>query len=166
MNFRQHGLMAVAVATLISLTACANSPVASTPATVALAAAQTPELSTFQQLVAQAGLTDTLNGSGPLTVFAPSDAAFKALPAATMDKLSKDPALLKSVLTFHIVPGAIQSSDIKENTQFTTLQGTKVTVSKAGDFITIEDGLVTTANLPAGNGVVHVIDSVLMPPKK
>lgn len=157
----------LALASLMTLGACASSgPTSGTPANVVAAAAQQPELSTFTKLVQQAGLTATLEGAGPFTVFAPTDAAFKAVPAATLDKLAKDPVALKYTLTHHVLPGAVKSSDITGASSVTTVAGTKVTVSKAGDFVTVEDGLVTQADIMTGNGVLHVIDSVLTPPVK
>ncbi|MBC7701459.1 fasciclin domain-containing protein [Aquabacterium sp.] len=136
------------------------------PATVLAAAARTPELSTFYKLVQQAGLTAALEATGPVTVFAPTDEAFKAVPAATLDKLSKDPELLKSVLTYHVVPGALKAGSISANSSLTTLNGAQIAASKAGDFVTVDEGLVTKADLIAGNGVVHIIDRVLMPAVK
>jgi uncharacterized surface protein with fasciclin (FAS1) repeats len=136
------------------------------PATVAALAAHQPELATFTKLVQQAGLQDTLMAAGPLTVFAPSDDAFKAVPAATLDKLSRDPEFLKAVLNQHLVPGLVKSSQIEGSQTLTTAGGTKLNVSKAGDYMTIEDSLVTKPDITAGNGVVHLIDSVLLPPKK
>jgi uncharacterized surface protein with fasciclin (FAS1) repeats len=125
-------------------------------------AAQTPELSTFYRLVQQAGLTEALQ-KGDLTVFAPTDEAFKALPAATLDKLSKDPEALKSVLSYHVVPAATASSKVDGNVSLTTVQGSKLAVSKAGEFITVDDALVIKADLAAGDSVIHEIDRVLMP---
>ncbi|MGH6649336.1 fasciclin domain-containing protein [Aquabacterium sp.] len=136
------------------------------PATVVAIAARAPELSTFYKLVQQAGLGASLEGSGPVTVFAPTDDAFKAVPAATLDKLSKDPELLKSVLNYHVVLGALKVENINANSTLTTVNGAQIAASKAGDFVTVDEGLVTKANLVAGNGVVHVIDRVLMPAVK
>ncbi|RZL04308.1 MAG: fasciclin domain-containing protein [Rubrivivax sp.] len=136
------------------------------PATVVALTARTPELSTFHKLVQQAGLNASLEGSGPVTVFAPTNDAFKAVPAAAMDKLSKDPEWLKSVLSYHVVPGALKAGNINANSALTTVNGAQITASKAGDFVTVDEGLVTQADLVAGNGVVHVIDRVLMPAVK
>ena len=136
------------------------------PATVAAVAAHTPELSTFYKLVQQAGLTASLEATGPVTVFAPTDEAFKAVPAATLDKLSKDPELLKSVLSYHVVPGALKAANISANSNLTTLNGAQIAASKAGEFVTVDDALVTKADVVAGNGVVQIIDRVLMPAVK
>jgi len=123
-------------------------------------------LSTFTKLIKQAGLDGMLEGAGPVTVFAPTDAAFKNVPAATLDKWAKDPELLKAVMGYHLVPGLIKSANIEGAMPVTTSTGAKMGLSKAGDFVTVDDGLVIKADVAAGNGVVHVIDTVLTPPKK
>lgn len=158
-----HRIWLLPAALVLALAAgCATT---SAPATIAETAARTPELSTLNKLINDAGLAQTLSAEGPYTVFAPSDAAFKAIPAKTMDELAKDKELLKSVLTYHVVPGKLASSDVK-NGNTKTVQGANVALAKAGTFVTVEDAMVTQADLPATNGVVHVIDRVLMPPKK
>lgn len=154
------------LAAALSLTACASNEIAATPANVVVAASANPELSTFTKLVKQSGLESSLEGSGPVTVFAPSDEAFKALPAATLDKLSKDPEQLKAVLGYHVVPGLKKVADFDGSQAVTTSTGAKMTVSKAGDFLTVDDGMVVKADQASGNGVIHVIDRVLTPPKK
>jgi uncharacterized surface protein with fasciclin (FAS1) repeats len=153
-------LLAMTTAALIS--ACATT---SPPATITDTAARTPSLSTLNKLVNDAGLAETLRAAGPYTVFAPSDEAFKAVPAATLQALANDKDLLKSVLTFHVLPGKVSGADVK-NGNAKTVQGANVALSKSGGFITIEDAVVTQADVAASNGVVHVIDRVLMPPKR
>ncbi len=154
-------LMALAsLSAALFLQACA-----STPASVADAASRDPQLTTLNKLIADAGLTDTLRGSGPYTVFAPSDEAFKAVPAKTMAELSSNKELLRSVLTYHVVPGKLPAAEVK-NGNVKSVQGASLALARSGGFVTVEDALVTQADLPAANGVVHVIDRVLMPPKK
>lgn len=155
-------LIAPAAAALTLLAGCATSPA---PATIADTAARTPQLSTLNRLIADAGLADTLRGPGPYTVFAPSDEAFKALPAKTLSELSTDKERLKSVLSFHVVPGKVLAADVK-NGNAKSVQGTSLALAKAGGFVTVEDAMVTQADVPATNGVVHIIDRVLVPPKK
>lgn len=162
----KHNLTAATAAVLIALTGCASTSLQASPTTVVAAATQQAELSTFTKLVQQAGLQETLQAQGPFTVFAPSDEAFKAVPAATLDALGKDPEQLKAVLLHHVVPGRISAESIKENSSVTTVGGNKIGVSKAGDFVTVEEGLVVKANVQSDNGVIHIIDTVLMPPKK
>lgn len=135
------------------------------PAPITDTARRTPQLSTLTKLINDAGLAETLRGDGPYTVFAPSDDAFKAVPAATLQALASDKELLKSVLSFHVLPGKVSGADVK-NGNAKTVQGANVALSKSGSFITVEDAVVTQADIAASNGVVHVIDRVLMPPKK
>ena len=163
---RRLMLTAVTLGALLQFAGCASTGNMG-PATVQSVVGSTAELSTFNKLVATAGLNDVLSGSTPVTVFAPSDDAFKAVPAATLDKLAKDPAALKALLQHHILAGNVKSADIQiGSAPVATLASTKLAVSKAGDFVTVEDALVIKADLSAGNGVVHVIDRVLTPPKK
>lgn len=161
MNAR-HWLTTLLACALLALAGCATP---TRPATIAETAAARPELSTLNRLINEAGLTETLKGPGPYTVFAPSDEAFKAVPPATMAKLAADKALLKSVLSFHVVQNTLPAAAVK-NGAVKTLQGANVALSKAGDFVTVEDAVVTQADVVATNGVVHVVDRVLMPPAK
>lgn len=135
----------------------------SAPVSIADTLAANPKLSTLNSLVTQTGLTDTLKGTGPFTVFAPSNDAFAKVPAKTMDELGKDPAKLKAVLTYHVVAGKVMAADVK-NGNSKTVNGANIALSKAGEFVTVEDAMVQTADISATNGIVHVIDSVLIPP--
>jgi uncharacterized surface protein with fasciclin (FAS1) repeats len=135
------------------------------PASVAGVIASRPELSTLAGLIEKSGLSPVLSAAGPFTVFAPSNQAFAALPAKTLQDLAANPAALKDVLTHHVLGGKLDSSSITGSSAATVL-GSKLGLAKAGSFVTVEDALVTQADLGAGNGVVHVIDRVLMPPKK
>lgn len=147
-----------------SLLGCASSPMQS-PTTIADTAARTPQLSTLNRLITQAGLAETLRGPGPFTVFAPSDEAFKAVPAKTMAELGADKEMLKSVLTFHVVAGKVPAADVK-NGNTKTVNGANLALAKAGTTVTVEDAVVVQADVGATNGVVHVIDRVLIPPKR
>jgi uncharacterized surface protein with fasciclin (FAS1) repeats len=160
LTFISNRRLLIAAAVVATLSACATSP---NPVSVAETIAAKPELSTLSSLVVKAGLTDTLKGTGPFTVFAPSNAAFAKVPAKTMDDLGKDPAKLKAVLTYHVVPGKVMAADVK-NGNAKTVNGANLALSKAGDFVTVEDGLVEKADLSATNGVVHIVDSVFIPP--
>lgn len=151
----------IATAALV-LAGCAST---SAPVSIADTAARTPSLSTLNKLIGDAGLTDTLRGAGPYTVFAPTDEAFKAVPAKTLESLAQDKEQLKAVLMYHVVPGKVVAADIKSG-KTKTAQGADVVVAKAGGFVTVEEALVTQADVPASNGVVHVIDRVLIPPKR
>ena len=153
-------------ALMASLTlAMAGCATRSGPVNLADSIAANPALSTLNTLVAQAGLTETLKSGGPFTVFAPTNDAFKAVPAAAMADLAKNPEKLKAVLTFHVVPGKVMAADVK-NSNVKTVNGANVALGKAGDFVTIDSAAVVTANMVATNGVIHTVDTVLMPPKK
>jgi len=143
------------------MSACATKPA---PTTVAQTIAANPQLTTAARLINEAGLTETLQGAGPFTVFVPNDDAFKALPATMIDALGKDKARLKAVLTYHVVPGALSSGDLK-NGPIKTVNGANVALYRAGTFVTADEAVVTTVDVRATNGIVHIVDKVLMPPK-
>ncbi|MEO7134487.1 MAG: fasciclin domain-containing protein [Vicinamibacterales bacterium] len=112
--------------------------------------------------VQAAGLGDTLSGPGPFTVFAPTDEAFAKLPAGTVQGLLKDIPKLTEILTFHVVPGKLMAADVAKLTSATTVQGQNVTIA-ALDGVTINGANVITPNIEAENGVIHVIDRVILP---
>ncbi len=155
-------MLMVSALTMLIATGCATAP---TPITISETAAATPQLSTLTKLLNDAGLTETLKGPGPYTVFAPTDDAFKAVPAKTLDALAKDKALLISVLTYHVLPGAVTSAAVV-NGPVKTVQGAPVAIYKSGTFVTVEEAVITTPDIAASNGVVHIVDKVLMPPVK
>ena len=161
MNKRTWLLAGAAVA-LAALAGCATAP---SPVSVTDTVARTPQLSTLAKLINDAGLAETLRGTGPYTLFAPTDDAFKAVPAATLEALGKDKEKLKAVLTYHVIAGQIMAADVKTGPA-KTVQGANVSLARAGTFVTIEDAVVTQPDVPATNGVIHVIDRVLMPPVK
>jgi uncharacterized surface protein with fasciclin (FAS1) repeats len=159
----RRSLMACAAFALVALsTGCAT---VSAPVSVTDTIANTPSLSTLSGLITSAGLGDTLKGTGPFTVFAPSNEAFKTVPAKTMEDLAKHPEKLKDVLTYHVINGKAMAADVK-NSKATSLNGAHLELSKAGEFVTVESAFVTTADIVASNGVVHIIDTVLIPPAK
>jgi uncharacterized surface protein with fasciclin (FAS1) repeats len=108
-----------------------------------------------------AGLVDTLKGKGPFTVFAPTDEAFAKVPKADLDALLKDKAKLTAVLTYHVVPGKVMAKDVKAG-MAKTVQGGSLTLATAGG-VTVNGAKVTAADIVADNGVIHVIDTVLLP---
>ena len=119
----------------------------------------------FKTLVAAvqaAGLGDTLSGPGPFTVFAPTDEAFAELPAGTVQGLLKDIPKLTRILTFHVVPGKLMAADVIKLTSATTVQGQNVTIASTNG-VTINGAKVITPNVEADNGVIHVIDRVILP---
>lgn len=119
----------------------------------------------FNTLVAAvkaAGLVDTLKGSGPFTVFAPTDDAFAKLPKGTVDKLLKDVPQLKKILTYHVVSGKVMAADVSKMKSAKTVEGSEVKID-ASKGVKVNDATVSKADVPADNGVIHIIDTVLMP---
>ncbi|MDW5444937.1 fasciclin domain-containing protein [Polaromonas sp. SM01] len=158
--FQRRVLFVAAVAVLVS--ACATVPA---PVSVADTLTATPSLSTFNGLVVKAGLAPTLQGSGPFTVFAPNNEAFKAVPQKNMDALAKDPVLLKEMLTYHVLPVKLLAANVKTG-PVKTMNGASLALGKAGEFVTVEEAMLQTADLAASNGVIHSVDRVMLPPKK
>ena len=130
-------------------------------------AIESPDHTTLVAAVTAAGLVETLKGAGPFTVFAPTNAAFAALPAGTVDGLLKPESknALTKILTYHVVAGAVKAADLKDGQKVKTLQGEELTVAIKDGKVTINGANVTAADLTGSNGVVHVIDAVLMPKK-
>lgn len=158
--FYRRFLLIAAAATVVS--GCATP---SLPLSVADTIAANPSLSTFNGLIVKAGLAPALKGPGPFTVFAPTNDAFKAVPAKTMDALAQNPEMLRDVLTYHVIAAKVMSAYVK-NGPAKTMNGANVALARAGDFVTVEESMVQTANMVASNGVVHTVDRVMMPPKK
>lgn len=136
-------------------------------------AVATPSLSTLVTAVQAADLVETLQGEGPFTVFAPTNAAFEKLPEGTLDTLLKpeSKADLSNILTYHVVSGSVMAADLSDGQKVKTLQGDELTVDIMDDKVYLVDAkggkaMVTTADVEASNGVVHIIDAVLMPSDK
>ena len=123
------------------------------------------QFNTLAKALQAAGLVDTLKGKGPFTVFAPTDEAFAKLPAGTVEDLLKpeNKEKLVSILTYHVVPGAVSSKKVAGMTSAKTVNGKSVKISAEGGTVKIDNATVTKADIKASNGVIHVIDSVLMP---
>ena len=119
------------------------------------------DFKTLATALAAAGLVDTLKGKGPFTVFAPTDAAFAKIPKADLDALIKDKAKLTAFLTYHVVPGKVMAADVKAG-KVKTVQGSELTVSTSGG-VMVDKAKVTATDIVADNGVIHVIDTVIMP---
>ena len=117
---------------------------------------------TLVAAVQAAGLVDTLKGAGPFTVFAPTDEAFAKLPEGTVEALLKDIPKLTKILTYHVVSGKVLAADVVKLTSAKTVEGSEVTID-ASNGVKINDSNVTTADVAADNGVIHIIDSVLLP---
>ena len=121
---------------------------------------------TLVAAVQAAGLVETLKGEGPFTVFAPTDAAFAALPAGTVEDLLKpeNKDKLVSILTYHVVPGKVMSGDLTEGMKAKTVQGGEVTITLDGG-AKVNGAAVSTPDIETSNGVIHVIDAVILPPR-
>jgi uncharacterized surface protein with fasciclin (FAS1) repeats len=119
------------------------------------------DFNTLAAALQAADLVDTLKGSGPFTVFAPTDAAFAKIPKADLDALLADKAKLTAVLTYHVVPGAVMSKDVKAG-MVKTVQGSSLTVTTMGG-VKVDNANVTAVDIIADNGVIHVIDTVVLP---
>jgi uncharacterized surface protein with fasciclin (FAS1) repeats len=110
----------------------------------------------------EAGLVETLKGKGPFTVFAPTDAAFAKIPKDQLDVLLKDKAMLTKVLTYHVVPGNVMAKDVKPG-MVKTVEGQSITIKAEGGKVMADNAVVTMTDVKADNGVIHVIDAVILP---
>ena len=116
---------------------------------------------TLAAALGAAGLVDTLKGKGPFTVFAPTDEAFAKIPKADLDALLKDKAKLTAILTYHVVPGKVMAADVRAG-KVKTVQGSELTISTTGG-VMVDNAKVVKTDIVADNGVIHVIDSVVIP---
>jgi uncharacterized surface protein with fasciclin (FAS1) repeats len=167
-------LSAVAIAALLGLAvapAAFSADKAAKPATkdspakkdIVDTAVAAGSFETLVTAVKAAGLAETLKGNGPFTVFAPTDEAFAKLPKGAVAELLKDKDKLKSVLTYHVVAGKVMAADVVKLDSATTVQGDKVTIKTANNKVMVNDATVTKADIVCSNGVIHVIDTVLIP---
>jgi uncharacterized surface protein with fasciclin (FAS1) repeats len=125
-------------------------------------AVQAGKFNTLVQAVQAAGLVETLSGEGPFTVFAPTDEAFAQIPQETLQAVLADKEKLTAILTYHVVPGRLMAADVVRSTQLQTVQGQSITVSTEGG-VRVDDANVVQTDIEADNGVIHVIDKVIMP---
>ena len=159
------GRFAAVAATVIGIAAGSASAYAADKDIVDTAVAA-GQFKTLAAALTAAGLVDTLKGPGPFTVFAPTDAAFAKLPAGTVDTLLKpeSKAKLTAILTYHVVAGKVMAADVVKLKEAKTVNGAMVAVKVDGGNVMINNAKVTTADIGASNGVIHVIDTVLLPP--
>jgi uncharacterized surface protein with fasciclin (FAS1) repeats len=159
------GKFAAVAATVIGIAAGSASAYAADKNIVDTAVAA-GQFKTLAAALTAAGLVDTLKGSGPFTVFAPTDAAFASLPAGTVDTLLKpeNKAKLAAILTYHVVAGKVMAADVVKLKEAKTVNGAMVAVKVDGGNVMINNAKVTTGDIEASNGVIHVIDTVLLPP--
>lgn len=131
--------------------------------TIVEIAAGDSNFSTLVAAVKAAGLAETLSGEGPYTVFAPTNEAFAKLPEGTLESLLQDKEKLAAILTYHVVPGKVMASDVLKLTSATTVQGQDLTIKAENGAVMVNDANVVKTDIEASNGVIHVIDTVLMP---
>ena len=157
-----------APATPAAATPAPATPAASPSAALGDIVATADGAGTFKTLLAAAtaaGLVDTLKGPGPLTVFAPTDAAFAALPAGTLDKLLADPAALKDILLYHVVAGKVTADQVVKLTSADSVEGSPIAIAVKDGKVYLNDAAqVTATDIMASNGIIHVIDQVILPP--
>uniref|UniRef100_UPI0030ED98D7 fasciclin domain-containing protein n=2 Tax=Rhodohalobacter sp. 8-1 TaxID=3131972 RepID=UPI0030ED98D7 len=170
MNTFKIAIMAFAAVVLIAMAPIANqnSEQDHNHHNIVEVASDTDNLSTLVAAVQAAGLVETLSGDGPFTVFAPTNEAFDALPDGTLESLL-EPAnrdMLVKILTYHVVSGEVMAGDLSDGMMAETVQGSNISISIANGTVSINDATVIAADVDASNGVVHVIDSVIMPPEE
>jgi len=171
-------LSLAAVAIAVSACSAAATPAPATPAPATPAPSMAPAMkdivdtaagagtfTTLLKAATAAGLVDTLKGAGPFTVFAPTDAAFAKLPAGTLDGLLKDPAALKKILLYHVVSGKVMADKVVGMTSADSVAGPAIKISvKDGTVYLNDTAKVVTPDIETSNGVIHVIDQVILPP--
>jgi uncharacterized surface protein with fasciclin (FAS1) repeats len=155
-----------AAAGMMMLTAVAIGSVSARAADIVDTAVGAGQFKTLAAAATAAGLVETLKGPGPFTVFAPTDEAFGKLPEGTVEMLLKpeNKDKLVAVLTYHVVPGKVMAADVLKLKEAKTVNGAPVAIAVNGDKVMINDATVVTADVDASNGVIHVIDKVIMPP--
>jgi uncharacterized surface protein with fasciclin (FAS1) repeats len=169
---RRSALVAAALAALLTLSACSSGsdtasetmPEETTVGTIVDVAVAAGNFTTLVAAVTAADLVETLSGTGPFTVFAPTDEAFAALPAGVLDALllPENKALLAQILTYHVVSGMVMAADVTDG-DVATVEGSKIKLSTMGG-VTVNGAKVVAADVAASNGVIHAIDAVILPP--
>jgi len=175
LSFAHRSLLTLAVATAVAGPAIAHNcggkakaapaAAAQSAGTIVDVAAGNPQFSTLVAAIKAAGLVETLNGTGPFTVFAPTNEAFAKLPAGTLDDLLKpeNKAKLASILTYHVVSGKVLAADAVKLDKAKTVNGAEADINVAGGTVTIDGATITATDVAASNGVIHVIDTVMLP---
>ena len=161
MNLAAAAVLAVGIAASSTMARAAEKDIVDT-------AVSAGEFKTLAAALGTAGLVDTLKGAGPFTVFAPTDAAFAKLPAGTVENLLKpeNKDQLTAILTYHVVAGKVMAADVVKLSEAKTVNGAPVKIAVNGDKVMINDATVSAADVAASNGVIHVVDTVLLPPAK
>jgi uncharacterized surface protein with fasciclin (FAS1) repeats len=162
MRHSQSGVRALALAVIVALVVT-HPLVGQAPKDIVDVAVAAGSFKTLVAAVQAAGLVDVLKRPGPLTVLAPTDEAFSKVPKADLDALMKDKAKLTAVLTYHVLTGNVAAADLKMMKDFGTAQGQRIQISSSGNTLKINNATIVKPDIPASNGVIHVIDTVLMP---
>lgn len=168
LSFAHRSLLTLAVAAAVSVPAVAHNhggKAAAAPGTIVEVASANADFETLVAAVKAAGLVETLSGPGPFTVFAPTDAAFAKLPPGTLEDLLKpeNKAKLVAILTYHVVPGKVLAADAVKLDKATTVNGAEADIEVNGGTVTIDGATITATDVAASNGVIHVIDTVMLP---
>ena len=160
----------LALAALLALPAAAGAqeaqgyaPAAEAEGDIIETAGAAGSFTTLARAIEAAGLTETLKGEGPFTVFAPTDEAFAQLPEGTLEALLQDKEKLAAILTYHVVPDAVTSEQVTGMPSAKTVNGKDLEITAEGGKVMVENATVTQADIPASNGIIHVIDTVLLP---
>ena len=161
MNIAAAAALAIGIAASSTMARAAEKDIVDT----AVGAGQ---FKTLAAALGAAGLVDTLKAAGPFTVFAPTDAAFAKLPAGTVENLLKpeNKDQLTAVLTYHVVAGKVMAADVVKLSEAKTVNGASVKIAVHGDKVMVNDATVSAPDVAASNGVIHIIDTVLLPPAK
>jgi uncharacterized surface protein with fasciclin (FAS1) repeats len=152
-----------ALALVLAAPLSAQQMMPAAPKNIVTVAVENGNFTTLAAALTAAGLVETLQGPGPFTVFAPTDAAFAKLPAGTVEALLKDLPRLRSILTYHVVAGKVEAKDVVNLTTANTVQGSPISIRVVDGKVMINDATVVTADVQASNGVIHVIDTVILP---
>ncbi len=166
LSFAHRSLLTLAVAAAVATPAVAhNHGGDKAPGTIVDVAAGNADFETLVAAVKAAGLVETLSGPGPFTVFAPTDEAFAKLPAGTLEDLLKpeNKAKLTAILTYHVVAGKVLAADAVKLDKATTVNGAEADINVNGSTVTIDGATITATDVAASNGVIHVIDTVMLP---
>lgn len=156
------------LAAAVALGIAAASPVANAAGKdIVQTAVEAGQFNTLATALKAAGLVETLKGPGPFTAFAPTDAAFAKLPSGTVENLLKpeNRDTLKAILTYHVVPGKVTAAEVVRMDTAPTVNGKSLDVSTQGNAVTVNGARVTATDIQASNGVIHVIDTVIIPPR-
>jgi uncharacterized surface protein with fasciclin (FAS1) repeats len=164
-NFKGVSIFAAAAVFCLALVAAPAISAAEADKDIVDTAVAAGQFNTLAKALQAAGLVETLKGAGPFTVFAPTDEAFAKLPAGTLDALLKDIPKLKGILTYHVVAGKVMAADVVKLKTAKTVNGQSVRIMAKGGKVMVDNATVTKTDIETSNGVIHVIDTVILPKK-